>query len=363
MSKRKSPKKKSTPNKVTTTAVRREIARLDREIASNLQKRAEAFLELAELDAKFLTTPLAEKNVGNPKGPLQGKTIAKILREIESASRAAVSQVKVAFLGPEYSYSHLAAINRFGQSHDLIPNNTIAAVFESVSREDVAFGIVPIENSTDGRIVDTLDMFERTPVKICGEIPVRIHHNLLANCPQSQIREVHSKPQAISQCRSWLEKHLPKAKLVPSGSTTAAAKKAATTKNIAAIASVQAATNYGLNVVASQIEDNKHNVTRFAVIGSSPAKRTGKDKTSIMFELKHEPGALADSMNIFKRNKLNMTWIESFPKKGSQNEYVFFVELEGHQNDLRVRRAIDSLKKKSTRIEILGSYERFQVAD
>lgn len=362
MSKRKlSPKKAA--SKASSTAIRREIARLDREIAATLQKRAKAFLDLAELDSKYLTTPLAEKNVGKPKGPLQEKTIAKILREIESASRAAFSQVKVAFLGPEYSYSHLAAINRFGQSHDLIPNNTIAAVFESVSRGDVAFGIVPIENSTDGRIVDTLDMFGRSSVKICGEIPVPIHHNLLANCAQSQIQEVHSKPQAISQCRGWLAKHLPKAKLIASGSTTAAAETAASSKNIAAIASIQAATHYGLHVVASQIEDNKHNVTRFAVIGSSPAKRTGKDKTSIMFELKHEPGALADSMNIFKRNKLNMTWIESFPKKGSHNEYVFFVELEGHQDDLRVRRAIESLKKKSTRIDILGSYERFQAAD
>jgi chorismate mutase/prephenate dehydratase len=195
-------------------------------------------------------------------------------------------------------------------------------------------------------------------VKIRGEIPIRIHHYLLGNGRRSEIVEVQSKPQAISQCRGWLAKNLPNAKVTAASSTTAAAQNAVSQKGVAAIASRQAGVNYGLNVLAAEIEDNKENTTRFAVIGREIAARTGNDKTSLMFELQHEPGALADAMTIFKRNRLNLTWIESIPKKGSQNEYIFFVELEGHQTDLRVRRALESLEKKVRVSRVLGSYPR-----
>jgi chorismate mutase/prephenate dehydratase len=218
--------------------------------------------------------------------------------------------------------------------------------------------LVPIENSTDGRIVDTLDMFVRLPVRICGEVQMRIHHNLLGNGSRGEVREVYSKPQAISQCREWLAKHLPEARTVPVTSTAAAAQRAASDRQVAAIASRQAGTNYGLRVLAKHIEDNPDNLTRFAIIGPESGQRTGNDKTSLMFELTHQPGSLADSMVIFKRNRLNLTWIESFPKPGSKQEYLFFVELEGHYKDLRVRRAITALTKKTVRMEILGSYAK-----
>ena len=299
-----------------------------------------------------------EGSIQRQKGPLAAEDLRAVFRELDSATRALVRVHRVAFLGPEFSYSHLAAIAQFGHSSELIPVSTIGGVFESVENGDAQFGVVPIENSTDGRIVDTLDCFVRSPVQICGEVPMPIHHNLLAQRTLTDVQEVHSKPQALSQCRNWLTRHLPGARQVASSSTTAAAQAAAQNPHVAAIASKQAGINYGLTIVGANIEDNPDNVTRFAIIGKQLAERTGNDKTSLMFELAHQPGALADAMTIFKRNRLNLTWIESFPKKGSQNEYLFFVELEGHSDDAAVKRALRAMDNKTVRIEILGSYPR-----
>jgi chorismate mutase/prephenate dehydratase len=187
---------------------------------------------------------------------------------------------------------------------------------------------------------------------------MRIHHFLLGKCDLGRVREVHSKPQALSQCREWLSRHLPKVRTRTTASTTAAAESAAKKAGVAAIASKQAGVNYDLDVIAANIEDNPNNLTRFVVIGTEVAPRSGNDKTSLMFELTHQPGALADAMVVFKRSRLNLTWIESFPKQGSTNEYLFFVELEGHQADLLVRRAIRALEKKTVRIDVLGSYAK-----
>ena len=194
-----------------------------------------------------------------------------IFRELLSGTRALAKTLRVAYLGPTYSYSHLAAIERFGNSAELVPVATIAAVFEELSRKHVDFGLVPIENSTDGRVADTLDMFTRLPVRICGEVQLRIHHYLLGKCARGEIKEVYSKPQALSQCRDWLAKHLPLARPVEMTSTAAAAQLAAEKPGAAAIASLQAGVNYGLNVLAEKIEDNANNITRFAVIGDHEA--------------------------------------------------------------------------------------------
>jgi chorismate mutase/prephenate dehydratase len=269
----------------------------------------------------------------------------------------------VAYLGPQYSYSHLAASERFGDGVTLAPVTTIAAVFEEVNRRQADYGLVPIENSTDGRVVDTLDMFARLPVQICGEVRLRIHHYLLGKCSRDQVREVYSKPQALSQCRDWLAKHLPGVRTVEMTSTAAAAQLAVDRQGAAAVASKQAGVSYGLGVIAANIEDNRNNITRFAVIGNKPAQRSGNDKTSLMFEVPHAPGALADVMAIFKRNKLNLTWIESFPIAGTTSEYRFFVELEGHPSDLKIRRALASLEKKTVRLEILGAYVKTEVIE
>jgi chorismate mutase/prephenate dehydratase len=268
---------------------------------------------------------------------------------------------RVAFLGPEFTYSHLAAIARFGQSVELTPVGTIAAVFEEVEQSQAEFGIVPIENSTDGRVADALECLARSPVKICAEVPLGIHHCLLGSGPRSDVHRVYSKVQPLSQCRNWLSSHLPDARLCEVASTGEAARQAAGEPRSAAIASRQAGVHHGLNVLARNIEDNPDNVTRFAVISVDSGPRTGKDKTALVFEIAHQPGALADAMGIFKRHRLNMTWIESFPVPGERGSYLFFVEFQGHASELRARRALASLEKRASRLTILGSYAQAEV--
>jgi chorismate mutase/prephenate dehydratase len=303
-------------------------------------------------------------------GPLSAHALQAVFRELLSGIRAAQRPTRVAYLGPEYTYSHLAAIARFGQSAELTPVATIAAVFEEVDRGHADFGVVPIENSTDGRVADSLECLarQRCPgsaevpsAQICGEVPLRIHHCLLGRGKRSEVVRVCSKPQALSQCRNWLSAHLPSAKLEPTASTAEAASLAAADPRTAAIAAEQAAVNHGLRVLARNIEDNLENVTRFAVIGVQAGARTGRDKTALVFEAPHQPGALADAMAIFKRHRLNLTWIESFPIPQARGRYLFFLEFQGHPAELRSKRAIASLEKKSLRLVVLGSYAEAEV--
>lgn len=325
--------------------------RLDLQILSLLNERAKL---TGDLDPLAFAAWAVRQN----SGPLPDSAVRGIARELASGIQALAHAPRVAYLGPEYSYSHIAALERFGTSTELVPVASIASVFEEVERGQSAFGLVPIENSTDGRIVDTLGTFAKKPLRITGEVQLRIHHNLLGRGARAEIKEVYSKPQALSQCREWLAKHLPDARLVEMSSTTKAAQLAAERPGIAAIASRQAGVAYGLDIIAANIEDNAENITRFAVIGGETPKRTGNDKTSLMFQIHHRPGSLADTMNVFKRSKLNLTWIESFPLPGAKAEYLFFVELEGHAADLRVRRALAALEAKAMKLNVLGSYPK-----
>src|SRR5947199_321430 len=269
-----------------------------------------------------------------------------IYREIISGSRALQKVLKVAYLGPEYSFSHLAAVERFGQTVEFIRVGTIAAVFEEVNRGHADFGVVPLDNSTDGRVADTLDMFLRLPqIKVCAEVRLRIHHNLLANCEQQEIRRVYSKPQALSQCRNWLSKNIPHASQHEVASTAVAAELAVREPGAAAVASRQAAVRYGLRILFQDIEDSPHNETRFAVIGHQEAEKTGHDKTAIMFRIPHSPGSLVSVLDIFKQAKLNLTWIESFPARQGKPEYLFFVDFEGHVEDPKVKRTLTQLQE------------------
>ena len=290
------------------------------------------------------------------RGLLPAETVAAILREFYSGLRAVVRPRRVAYLGPPQTYSYLAATAYFGHAVELAPVGSIAAVFEEVERDQADFGVVPIENSTDGRVADALHCLARSDVQICGEAPLRIRHCLLGLGPRDQVVRVCSKPQALSQCRNWLARHLPAAALVETASTAAAAEMASGDARVAAIASAEAAASHGLQVLARNIEDNPDNITRFAVIGRQAAAKTGDDKTAVVFETPHEPGALADAMAVFKRSKLNLTWIESFPAPGQRGRYLFFVEFQGHASDLRVRRALAALGRKALRITLLGSY-------
>jgi chorismate mutase/prephenate dehydratase len=369
MSKAKSPtpkksERQAAPRATTPAGLEARLERMDRDLVQLIQQRAALTAELGRLSqasggAGF---GLAQEEqriaaaIDTGKGPLPPQVVRSVLREVVSGSRSLVKRLRIAFLGPLYSYSHLAAIHRFGQSVEMMPVGTIAAVFEEVNRGQSDFGLVPLENSTDGRIADTLDMFTRLPVRICGEVELAIHHTLLAKCPRAEVKEVYSRPQALSQCRNWLARHLPTARTVEVTSTTTAAQLAAEKPGAAAIASVQAGVYYGLNVLAEQIEDVPGNTTRFAVIGDHSEPKTEHDKTAMMFQISHRPGSLADTINIFKRNRLNLTWIESFPVPGSRGTYLFFVEMEGHQSDARIRRATTTLQQRTLRLEVLGSF-------
>jgi chorismate mutase / prephenate dehydratase len=357
-------KKKSSGG--SANSVRKEIQRVDRELLRLVSDRARAAERLAKIRQREGAPlyDLADEQQGlselltQNKGPLSEAALRSVYREVLGATRSLVKPIRVAYLGPRYSYSHLASIDRFGDGPDLTPVATIKAVFESVHFHQTDFGIVPVENSTDGRIVDTLDMFAKLPLRITGEVELAIHHHLLGKCSRGEVLEVYSKPQALSQCREWLAKNLPQAKQVEMTSTAIAAQIASDKQGAAAIASLEAGTHYGLAVIDGNVEDNKNNITRFAVIGGEMPHRTGRDKTALMLEIAHKPGSLADVMLVFKRGRLNLTWIESFPMPGSKNEYLFFVELEGHQADSRVKRALDSLRRKTARLEVLGSYPR-----
>jgi chorismate mutase/prephenate dehydratase len=350
----------------TIAAIESELKRVDRELLTLLNKRAALTTEhiLAQPNLKqALYAPLADDALfaaldAANKGPLPPVAVHGVFRQILSAARQKVKPTRVAYLGPAYSYTHIAAMDRFGESADLVPVSTIASVFEEVNRGQADYGIVPIENSTDGRIVDTLDMFTRLPLRICGEVQIAIHHNLLARCPRSEITEIYSKPQALSQCRDWLSKNMPQARLLEVTSTSTAAQLARDKPGAAAVASLKAAAEYDLNIVAESIQDNQNNVTRFAIIGDDDTKPTGRDRTALLLQIPHKPGALADALASFKRNKINLTWIESFPLRGPESGYLFFLDFEGHARDPRIQRTLTELERMAVRMEVLGSYPR-----
>jgi len=358
------PKRKSSRTPTLAT-LRRSIDRIDSQLIKLINERANLALEAGRLkasDERPIYAPAREEEVlgrvvEKNTGPLDDRCVRAVFRELISGSRALEAHLKVAYLGPAFSYSHLAAIHRFGHSVELIPVASITAVFEEVNRGHADFGLVPLENSTDGRVADTLDMFTRLPLRISGEVQMRIHHTLLACCPRSEVQEVYSKPQALSQCRNWLAKHLPDARTIEVTSTSTAAKLAKDKPGTAAIASLQAGIEYGLTPLAENIEDNAANLTRFAVISDQGAERTGKDKSAIMFEIEHCSGALAEAMAVFKRNKVNMSWIESFPIPSQPSgAYMFFIEFDGHCDEAKIRRTLNAVEKKSLRFEFLGSY-------
>jgi chorismate mutase / prephenate dehydratase len=348
-----------------------ELAAIDKELLRLIARRAEwiqsAAAETDPAGRKLLAAALAgdelRKQAADCPGPLAPTSLDAIVREVLSGCRAIVRTPRIAFLGPLYSYSHLAAIHRFGQSVEFVPVGSIAAVFEEVQRSHCEYGLVPVENSTDGRIADSLDMFTRMPLRICGAIDLKIHHTLLGKCPRGEVREVYSRPQGFTQCRNWLAKHLPGARAIEVTSTSAAAQLAAEKSGAAAIASLQAGVHYGLDVLAESIEDNPGNTTRFAVIGGEAPERTGNDRTAMIFQVEHRPGALAEAMQIFKRHRLNLTWIESFPIPGTDRIYLFFVEMEGHQSETRFRRMLATFKRKTLRLEVLGSFPAATVVE
>jgi len=366
--------KPSAKKKVIRTSTKRnpaslqsELKKLDRDIVKMVNKRCAMTVKQIKSDPeprKAMFDPKSDEELRetieklNESGPLTNNAIRGIFRQILSSARRQIHPQRVAYLGPAYSYTHLAALERFGEGADMVPVNTIGSVFEEVNRGNTEFGVVPIENSTDGRVVDTLDMFTRLPLRICGEVLIAVHHNLLARCERSEITEIYSKPQALSQCREWLSRNMPQAHLHEVTSTSTAAQLAATKPGAAAVASHQASVEYDLQIIVEGIEDNVNNVTRFAVIGEEVCDPTGKDRTAILVQIAHKAGSLADTLQIFKKNKVNLTWIESFPLRGEEPGYLFFIDFEGHVQEPHIKRTLNELEKRVVRLETMGSYPR-----
>lgn len=344
--------------------LRNKIDDLDKKIIQLLNVRAKASLEIGTIKKKngiSIYSPAREREVLKKitilnRGPLTSAALEAVYREIMSSSLALEKPLKISYLGPEASFSNLAALKRFGSQVEYVSCNSISDVFLEVERGTADYGVVPIENSIEGAVTYTLDMFMDADLKICSQVILAVSHNLLARCFKKEIRKVYSIPQVFGQCRIWLRENLPAIELVEVSSTTRAAQIAGCQKNSAAIASSLAAKVYGLKVIASAIEDSPHNITRFFVIGATEVNQTGDDKTSLLFSVKDRVGALYDMLLPFKHNKINLTRIESRPSKKKAWEYYFYVDLKGHQHDTPVKKALVELENKCTFMKVLGSY-------
>ena len=291
------------------------------------------------------------------QGPLSEHSIRAIFREVVSACRSIEAPLKIAFFGAEGTYSHLAAREKFGSTVTLLPTASISEVFQEVSQERVSFGVVPIENSTEGVVAHTLDVLVDSELKICAEIYLEIHHNLLSRTGREQdVKRIVSHPQALAQCRQWLTRHLSTAKLDEVASTAHAAMIAAGDRAVGAISSALAKEAYDLQVIAANIEDHPNNITRFLVIGAQETVPSGDDKTSLVFSVKDKPGVLHRMLQPFARSRINLTKIESRPIKNKPWEYLFFIDFNGHQKEARIVRALQTLDTSCDFIKILGSY-------
>ncbi|BCA79631.1 prephenate dehydratase [Desulfuromonas sp. AOP6] len=349
--------------------LRHRIDAIDDDILSLLNERAKIVIEVGktkEGDRQEFYVPSREMAIyqrltaKNP-GPFPSEAIRRVFREIISASLALEHPMKVAFLGPQATFTHAAALQQFGLSAQLVAQKSIPAVFDEVLRGRCHYGVVPVENSTEGVVSHTLDMFMDSDLQINAEVLLEISHDLLSlSGDLDRVRKVVSHPQALAQCRQWLEDNLPDIPLVDVGSTALAAQMVAEDDSAAAIASEMAASLYGLRVAKKKIEDNPNNYTRFLVIGTKRPARSGQDKTSIMFSVKDEPGILYRMLEPFSTRKINLSKIESRPLKKKAWEYIFFLDIEGHLEDDRVKEAVEDLRQYCQFLKVLGSYPRIR---
>lgn len=353
------------PSNKSLEQLRGEIDALDQELVTILNRRAQLAREIGVVkgaDAKPFFTPEREFLIYerleklNP-GPLHHRQLVAVFREIISAARAAEKPLSVAYWGPPGTFTHLAALDTFGRSTAMLPQESIADVFTSVEHEHVDYGIVPIENSTAGVVPETLDMFPQTNVKICAEIFIPIHHHLGSLATDlSQIRRIYVGPQPAGQCRRWIRANLPNVEQIETTPTARAGQRAMEDPEGAAIVNSLTLETLGLPSLAGPIEDNPQNHTRFVVLGYNEPLKTGKDKTSLMFSLRNRPGELYGLLGAFVHHKVNLTMIESRPAPRSSFEYIFYADCAGHRSDEQVRLAIEEVRRHALETTVLGSY-------
>jgi chorismate mutase/prephenate dehydratase len=351
---------------MTLPEIRAGIDAIDDQLLRLLNERADLVHEIGQLkrrDQSAIYAPEREEQVFQAliqknKGRLPEAAIRAIYREIMSASLALEKDLTIAYLGPEATWSHQAARQKFGASVNYAAQSSIAEVFNVVARGKADYGVVPIENSTEGAVNYTLDVFMESDLKICAQFTLKIENDLLARGPREEIRKVYSHPQVIGQCRQWLRRNLPGVDIIEVSSTTRAAELAASEPGAAAIAGRMAAEVYELNVLESSIQDSPNNTTRFLVIGHRASPPTGNDKTSLMFCVHDRPGALFCALEPFQRLGINMSKIESRPSKRKAWEYFFFVDIDGHASEPTVAQALAEIERHCTFVKILGTYPK-----
>lgn len=352
---------------MTLPDIRKKIDALDSQLLALLNQRADLVHEVGVLkqrDGVAIYAPereeqllrsLAEK-LAQQGGRLPESAIRAIYREIISASYALEKGLAIAYFGPEATNTHQAARQKFGASVDYVPQPSITDVFHAVARGKADYGVVPIENSTEGAVTHTLDVLSDTELKICAQVLLKIENHLVAKIPREDIRKIYSHPQVFGQCRAWLQGHLPHADLIEVSSTPRAAELAAREPGAAAITGPMAAEVYGLNILETSIQDIASNTTRFLVVGHNTCPPTGRDKTSVMFSVHDKPGALFSALEPFQRLGINMSKIESRPSKRKAWEYFFFVDAEGHAQNEPLAGALAELGRHCAFVKILGSY-------
>ena len=343
---------------------RQAIDKLDAEIVGLLNERTKHVLEIGALKLKAgeeIYAPHREQAVFDRlcdinTGPITNDSLRAIYREIMSSALSLEKTMTIAYLGPEATFTHQAAILRFGSSLNYAPQKTISEVFNDVAKGRADYGVVPVENSTEGIVTHTLDMFADSDLKIVAQIILPISHCLVSRTPRAKIKRLYVHPQTLAQCRAWVQKNYPQAELIETSSNARSAELAAKDKTAAALAGVLAAEKYGLPILDHDIQDNAANATRFLVLGRQCSPPTGRDRTSLMLSIRDQVGALHQALAPFRRYRLNMTKIESRPSKRKVWEYFFFVDCDGHMNDKRVAKAITLLEHQCHFVKVLGSY-------
>lgn len=345
--------------------LRKKIDQIDAKIVNLLNARASLAQRIGRsksLNSQEVYVPNREKEILHRvselnRGPLSADAIGSVFREIISGCRSLEAPLRIAFFGAEATYSHLAAKEKFGSSAALCATASIAEVFQEVSQGRASFGVVPIENSTEGVVAHTLDCLVESDLQICAEVYLDIHHHLLSKSGKAEdVKRILSHPQALAQCRAWLVSHFPKITVEEVASTAHGAIAAANDAHIATISSALAKEVYNLAAVASNIEDRSNNITRFLVVGKMLTKPCGDDKTSLVFSAKDKPGVLFQMLQPFAKSRINLCKIESRPIKNKPWEYLFFLDLLGHRERPAVKQAIAELEKNCVFLKILGSY-------